>query len=555
MNKAVRIGNVSRALKQGAADCNLNRDTILVTGLSERDMEDSQGNPIRVDLNDTNYTPICDWIKCDYKCKPAVDFAGLREDTSTYDLYAARFAEQSLIARLKSYFAEQVWYRWADIKKLFADIPEQTLVSILMRAVNNPSVILKNNGEEGHLVYRNNLFLFQPVSIRDEAIPLALRYGIYSTKRHSYEPKGITGIPEKAVLGKLVKVAKKVVAGPAAAVEEEGGPVSGNGGPVSGSGPVSGNDSPVEELELVKGEAAVSLDAVIKFWIESNKWIDAWANDAAGEINESIPEPLASAILAYVERDYDKKDNIETRMKKFQWWGKAVMSQANGLADLRKASRQYIWDSFLKGKEQVALLTLKLQGDKGDGAQNIPYIDEVKDEQVLTNGISTAVRYVDLPRKSAVYICDDNKECSPAIVKSFAERDTVINTKANQRTAAEIYGFMVPFSKIMMFKTNEPKPEGKAPGGGAACAIVSTVKGHRMKLVILGQILNRYMGANLDLTEEILTGTRKLTGAPSFCALLEIVLRWMDIRRAEYGGLRFFFRPLASYYSGHKGRD
>jgi hypothetical protein len=560
MNKAVRIGNVSRALKQGAADCNLNRDTILVTGLSERDMEDSQGNPIKVDLNDVNYTPICDWIKCDYKCKPTVDFSALQEDTSTYDLYAARFAEQSLIARLKSYFAEQVWYRWADIKKLFADIPEQTLVSILMRAVNNPSVILKNNGEEGHLVYRNNLFLFQPVSIRDEAIPLALRYGIYATKRHSYQPKGIAGIPEKAVLGKLVKATKKVVAAPVAApvaaVGEEGGG-GGGGGPVSG--PVSGNDSPVEEVELVKGDAAVSLEAVVKFWVESNKWIDAWANDAAGEIKESIPDteanPLGSAILAYVERDYDKKDNIETRMKKFQWWGKAVMSQANGLADLRKASRQYIWDSFLKGKEQVALLTLKLQAEKGDGAQNIPYIDEVKDEQVLTNGISSAVRYVDLPRKSAVYICDDNKECSPAIVKSFAERDTVINTKANQRTAAEIYGFMVPFSKIMMFKTNEPKPEGKAPGGGAACAIVSTVKGHRMKLVILGQILNRYMGANLDLTEEILTGTRKLTGAPSFCALLEIVLRWMDIRRAEYGGLRFFFRPLASYYSGHKGRD
>ena len=106
-----------------------------------------------------------------------------------------------------------------------------------------------------------------------------------------------------------------------------------------------------------------------------------------------------------------------------------------------------------------------------------------------------------------------------------------------------------------MFKTNEPKPEGKPPGGGAACAIVSTVKGHRMKLIVLGQILNRYMGSTLDLTEDTLTVIRKLTGAPSFCALLEIVLRWMDIRREEYGGLRYFFRPLSSYYSGHKGRD
>ena len=106
-----------------------------------------------------------------------------------------------------------------------------------------------------------------------------------------------------------------------------------------------------------------------------------------------------------------------------------------------------------------------------------------------------------------------------------------------------------------MFKTNEPKPEGKPPGGGAACAIVSTVKGHRMKLVVLGELLNRYTGATLDLTEDVLTGRRKLTGAPSFCALLEIVLRWMDIRRDQYGGLRYFYRPLSSYYSEHKAKD
>jgi hypothetical protein len=123
-------------------------------------MEDSQGNPLTVDLNDTNYTPICDWIKCTYTCKPVVDFATLKEDTSTYDLYAARFAEQHMIARLKSYFKDQTWTTWADIQKIFADIPKQTLLSLLMLAVNNPSIVFKNNGIDGRLIFRNNLFLF-----------------------------------------------------------------------------------------------------------------------------------------------------------------------------------------------------------------------------------------------------------------------------------------------------------------------------------------------------------------------------------------------------------
>ena len=563
MNKAVRIGNISRALKQGATDCNLNRDAILVTGLTEQLMEDSQGNPYMVDLNDKPYTPICDWIKCTYTCKPTIDLSILKDDISTYDLYAARFAEQHMIAKLKSYFKQQTWTTWEDMKKIFVDIPEETLLNLLIRTVNNPSVIFNNNGINGRLIFRNNLFLFQPSSIQDEAIPLALRYGIYSVKRDSYEPQGFTAAPERVVLG----VAKKTAAGMAmkkaalAAADSAGGGGGGGGGGTAGGGPEVLEEA-AEPAELLKPEVAISLEAVLKFWLEVNKWIETWASDVATveSIKESIPDtdlnPLGRAILAYVDRDYDKKENIETRLKKFQWWGKAIVGQAGAMASLRKAARQYIWDSFLKGKEQIALLTIQVQLVAGEAARPVPYIDEINDEQSISYGTINAVRYMDLSRKVPVYLCGE-AECAPSIVKTITSSptDTVVKAKANQRTAAEIYGFMVPWKNTMMFKTNEPKPEGKPPGGGAACAIVSTVKGHRMKLVILGELLNRYTGTRMDLTEEILTGSRKLTGAPSFCALLEIVLRWMDIRRDQYGGLRYFYRPLSSYYSEHKAKD
>jgi hypothetical protein len=116
---------------------------------------------------------------------------------------------------------------------------------------------------------------------------------------------------------------------------------------------------------------------------------------------------------------------------------------------------------------------------------------------------------------------------------------------------------MVIWENAIMFKTNDAKnAEGSPPGGGAACSIVSNVKGHRMKLVQLGDILAKYHEGNkFELTEELLaTGPRKLTGAHSFCALMEVVLRWMDIRKASYGNLRYFYRPLSSFYSGHKSK-
>jgi hypothetical protein len=77
-----------------------------------------------------------------------------------------------------------------------------------------------------------------------------------------------------------------------------------------------------------------------------------------------------------------------------------------------------------------------------------------------------------------------------------------------------------------------------------------------MKLVDLGKILAKYHEGNVfELTEDLLsTGPRKLQGAPSFCALTEVVLRWMDIRKESYGGLRYFYRPLASFYSKHKSK-
>jgi hypothetical protein len=113
---------------------------------------------------------------------------------------------------------------------------------------------------------------------------------------------------------------------------------------------------------------------------------------------------------------------------------------------------------------------------------------------------------------------------------------------------------MVPWGNKIMFKMVEPKPEGKPPANGASCEINSTVKGHRMKMIVLGQMLNRYTGNHYDLTEEALTGPRKIMGAHNYCALIEVVMRWMDVRKKEYGGLRYFYRPLSSYYSGHRSK-
>jgi hypothetical protein len=266
MNKAVRVGNVSRALKQGAADCNLNREAILVNGLSDVSMIDSQRQERNVNLNDKDFTPVCDWIRCAYECKPSVDFKTLPEDNRTYDMFAARFAEQKMINVLKKLFKIQVWYRWEDIQEIFKDIPKTILTSLLMRAVSNPSIVFENGNLEGHLIYRNNMFLFQPNTIQDQAVPIALRYGQYPVKRDSYEPEIIKKAPAPTIYSQSKKILGTVASSKVPTVSE------------------------------------VSPDKAIAFWLQANEWINSWAVSGTA-IVESIPDTLSATILAYVEGD------------------------------------------------------------------------------------------------------------------------------------------------------------------------------------------------------------------------------------------------------------
>lgn len=551
MNKAVRVGNVSRALKQGATDCNVNREAILVSGLKNVKMIDNQRVERDQDLNDKDYTSICDWIRCAYTCKPSIDIKRLPEDNQTYDIFSARFAEQSMISRLKRLIKEQTWFRWEDIQEIFKDIPKSTLTALLLRTVNNPSVIFENGDVQGHLIYRNNLFLFQPSTIQDHAIPLSLRYGRYPVKRDYYEPERVTSAkPMIATKARAVFKVKQTVQ-----------PIAENENSDKNDESVEqteGQDAPVPvpPVEVAQSEATtqVNMNAVRAFWSDLNSWIDTWAKDGTQKANivENIPDTLSESILRYTQNDSEKKDNYVSRLKKLQWWGQSIASVPDGLSDLRKVARQFAWDSILKGPEQIALLE-----------EGVAYAEEAGNEQSIVSGSIKGFRYLDMITRQPIYKCTGiagvtgSTTCPPSVLQLFttSKTDPVINAKAIPTAAAEIYGFMVPWENIMMFKTNTPKQ--KDPGQGAACAIVSTVSAHRKKLVQLGIILARYDAEKktYDLTDPMLSkGGRALTGAANFCALMEIVMRWMDIRREQYGGLKFFYRPLSAFYSKHKSK-
>lgn len=106
MSKAMLVGGVTRVLKRYALDCNLNRAAIIVTGLATQRHVDAQGTVREeVNVNDTPYTNVCDWIEtCEYECARRIDINTEELDQSTYDDYAVHWMESKLKTAIRSIF-------------------------------------------------------------------------------------------------------------------------------------------------------------------------------------------------------------------------------------------------------------------------------------------------------------------------------------------------------------------------------------------------------------------------------------------------------------------
>lgn len=128
MIKAIEVGRVTRVLKRHALDCNLNREAIIVTGLATQSHIDSQGG-VRdeVNVNDTPYTNLCDWIEtCDYTCAKPINVGEGPMDVSTYDEYAVKWRETQLKSALRQIFEveKQPQFQLDEILDTLSGVPQ-----------------------------------------------------------------------------------------------------------------------------------------------------------------------------------------------------------------------------------------------------------------------------------------------------------------------------------------------------------------------------------------------------------------------------------------------
>jgi hypothetical protein len=523
LNKAYKMGTINRFIKQHALDCNLNYEAVVILGIQQKRRQiDSQRNKLdgeehngvtydKVDLNDQPFTSICDWQpKCEISCATPLRLSNdpSESETLTYDDYGSKYRNSQLRERLRRIFMEQSYYTYADLRKLFNDIPEIALVNLLSEIVNNRNFLFGTPDHQGYITYRNEYYLFQPIRIPDLRIPMAIRAAEYPVKRDSYEFEKVA--PPKIEAG-LTTVGQ------------------------------------------------VDVGKLTQLWSLMMKWcLELAVPNKTG----AMPPLLEGLLRKRYEYSSDKLRRVMEELSMITYLYNNIKTNTELLMTYKDVVMYFLWDEYLTNDEQFALFK-QLRADSSAAA----IMDPVWAEQKLTWGTDVGFRLIQrFSAKFDYYSYDATKNdfvpvVSERMIQGFERDNPVTGLRANRNTCGYLYGTLNVKRGDFVFKTNTPvAPNDEDPAledkgkKGRECAGSSASKYHKDKLYEIGakagedSALRTDLGLNAAVIER---GPRALpkTNSNMICALTDLALRILDAKAVDRK--RWFFRPVATLKTGH----
>jgi len=500
MLKALQTGKVQRAIKTYAIDCNLNINVNIIQGLVNTTQLDSQGNRYEKDINDQNYTNLCDWMECKYTCAEPVDLDLDATSDLTYDEYDIKWRESKIKASIKKIFQTQeedeglLLLKAEDITELFSSVPPNALFSILQDIINNKSFRLVINNKEGYLIYKNGFYLFQPIKINYDDIPLSMRIAQYPVKQDEFVPVKIAQKTEEVKLEEEVKIAS----------EDKG--------------------------------------FINKLW---ESIISMAQKIQSGTLENKLQQILIELIKQKYKSNPIKASEILNSFEMVFWLYRGLKDSVDDRKIFAYVFLDYIWDTLLNVQQQLIL-----------SSNDDEIIQKVAEEQLIQNG--KYYRFLNLSEPYDIQYYCGNKLCYEA-EKQLLEKDSKDPYNrippADKSNVGEVYGFLVPKARHLVFKTNVPAEVGKKPVGGQECLNTTSRKANIEFLYLLGKILNETIKTDLNLNPENIDpekGRHKLKNPNEYCTIREFVLRMMDEKKIL--GKRWFYRPISAYKTNHKSR-
>ncbi len=519
--KARQIGAVTRILKTYAVDCNLNHDAIIINNREPRTVINSQHQTLEnVDVNDKPYTAICDWLDtCDYQCMPSITPSLTDASEISYDEFTARWHEAEMKKVIRNLFAQpgMVSIHQDSISTLLGKYPRVARLALLQSIYNNPQFVVRNNGRDGYIIYRNGYFLFQPFLLKDPRIPRAVRMAPYPIRQDSYSPELMAMLRKDA---------------PIATPKEE---------PTDTIKTQATSKTTTEIKKVSSSEVLMKIINTCRTWAAILSTQDA-----------EIPEDLLVWISGHENMDKKDFERRQSHLQMIRWIAESMRDAEVDTQIFERLILEFIYDEHMSHEEQITFYSnpdLMAAGAKITPIQFQRYSSKQQ----------PAFLYVSREDGKLKYICDsDGKSCSPAIIELINEINYMHDFNVDNTTTGFMYGFLVPkLNSIMAFKTHNPPTKGskdainkKLPG--KECSIVSRTSDHIARAAELGERLKLARHSDMGMTVDVLErSTRKPKNAQQICTITDLVLRYMDIIKFE--GKKWFFRPVEAAISGHKG--
>ena len=195
--KAVKIGKVTRLLKESSVDCLINHDQTQFTpenfnqvkeNLNVKQILSTHKELDNFEIGDLPNTATCDYMDtCEYKCLPDNE---IDETLLNYDTYSETFMlvnSDKIIQKVKLLLRMRFFYKKRDLIQLI-NIPKPypivQIYSALSQMINdNTEYVIDKYDRTGYLVNIGEYYLFQPselnydgISVFDRSVPLDFKH-------------------------------------------------------------------------------------------------------------------------------------------------------------------------------------------------------------------------------------------------------------------------------------------------------------------------------------------------------------------------------------------
>lgn len=208
--KAVKIGKVTRLLKQTAVDCIINHDQTNFTSENFEEIKENRNiKQILSDhqklqhfaIGDMENSPTCDFMTCEFQCLPDIDLEDTKLNTDTYNETFMLVNSDKIIQKIKMLMKMRYFYKKNDLIQLInipKKYPIEQIYAALTQIINdNTEYITDRYGRTGYLINIGEYYLFQPselnyknISIFDRSVPINYKHDLikFSIKPSTGKP-------------------------------------------------------------------------------------------------------------------------------------------------------------------------------------------------------------------------------------------------------------------------------------------------------------------------------------------------------------------------------